>query len=286
MDRVAVFVDAGYLLAQGSVVLAGSKRPRNAVILDAAAAIAELTDLARRAADNAPLLRIYWYDGILGKRPTIEHDALAGSPNVKMRLGAVNSAGEQKGVDSMIVIDMIDLGRNRAISDALLLSGDEDVRVGVQVAQTFGVRVHLLGIEPSRGSQSNNLICEADTTYEWGGDVITRIMSLRPAEPVIAPSPVIIEESPDSADTISRTSAAYADEIKPTEASTLLEHWKRRKSIPPDYDGRLLARNRAALGGRDLEPPEKRSARRAFITGLAKKLDGRSAGAPASASAT
>jgi uncharacterized LabA/DUF88 family protein len=79
---------------------------------------------------------------------------LAHLDNVKVRLGFVNSVGEQKGVDSLIVTDMIALARNRAVSDAVLVSGDEDLRVGVQQAQEFGVRVHLVGIKPSGGNQS------------------------------------------------------------------------------------------------------------------------------------
>lgn len=35
MDRVATFVDAGYLFAQGSVALTGSKQPRSLLSLDA-----------------------------------------------------------------------------------------------------------------------------------------------------------------------------------------------------------------------------------------------------------
>lgn len=65
---------------------------------------------------------------------------------MKVRLGFVNSVGEQKGVDSLIVTDMIALARNRAISDAVLMSGDEDLRVGVQQAQELGVRAGCLGI--------------------------------------------------------------------------------------------------------------------------------------------
>lgn len=34
MDRVAVFVDAGYVFAQGSVLLAGKKLPRGEIALD------------------------------------------------------------------------------------------------------------------------------------------------------------------------------------------------------------------------------------------------------------
>ena len=62
MDRVAVFVDAGYLFAQGSTALAGQKLPRGSVILDHDKAIEALGNFATRIA-GVQLLRIYWYDG-------------------------------------------------------------------------------------------------------------------------------------------------------------------------------------------------------------------------------
>jgi uncharacterized LabA/DUF88 family protein len=34
----------------------------------------------------------------------------------------------------LIGTDLIELARNHAISDAVLLSGDEDLRIGVQIA--------------------------------------------------------------------------------------------------------------------------------------------------------
>ena len=46
--------------------------------------------------------------------------------------------GRQKGVDSLIVTDLIELARNHAISDAVLLAGDEELRIGVQIAQSLG----------------------------------------------------------------------------------------------------------------------------------------------------
>jgi hypothetical protein len=104
---------------------------------------------------------------------------LAEAENVKIRFGFLSSAGEQKGVDSLIVTDLIDLARNRAICDAVLMSGDEDVRIAVQVAQSYGVRVHLLGIEPSRGNQSKQLRQEADTLTEWSSATITKFLIIR-----------------------------------------------------------------------------------------------------------
>ena len=116
VNRVAVFVDAGYLFAQGSVTLSGQKLPRGSIALNPEAAVAALGSLATRLAE-LPLLRIYWYDGT-STGPTAQHTSIAQLPNVKIRLGFVNSAGKQKGVDYLIVTDMIALARNGAMSDA------------------------------------------------------------------------------------------------------------------------------------------------------------------------
>ena len=183
MSLVAVFVDAGYLFAQGSVALSGSQKKRDALNLNVSEAVAELTAIARAKSDNASLLRIYWYDGAIrgGGGLTAEHEQLAYTDFVKLRLGSMNRVGQQKGVDSLIVTDLIDLARNRAISDAVLLSGDEDVRVAVQITQSFGVRVHLIGITPCRGSQSLSLLQEADTTTEWEAATVEKFLSLKPS---------------------------------------------------------------------------------------------------------
>ena len=167
MDRVAVFVDAGYLFAEGSAALYGRKLKRGQLMLDPEAATAALTDFAERVS-GLSLLRIYWYDGTR-RRPTRQQDLLGEHPGVKVRLGLVTPGGHQKGVDTLIVTDMLTLARNRAMADCVLLSGDEDLRLGVSHAQQHGVRVHLLGIGPARRTQSPYLRREADSTHEWGG---------------------------------------------------------------------------------------------------------------------
>ena len=75
---------------------------------------------------------------------------------------------------------MITLARNRAMAECVLLSGDEDLRVGVQQAQEYGVRVHLLGIKPARGSQSLFLLQEADATHEWEASDLRSFMQCDP----------------------------------------------------------------------------------------------------------
>ena len=66
MDRCAVFVDAGYLFAQGGTLLAGSRRQRTELTLDAPAAIAALKSVVAAKSASRELLRIYWYDGAIG----------------------------------------------------------------------------------------------------------------------------------------------------------------------------------------------------------------------------
>jgi uncharacterized LabA/DUF88 family protein len=178
MSCVAVFVNAGDLFAQGSAALSGSKKPRIHLTLNETAIIAELTGAAQAKSPGCSLLRVYWYDGARSPRLTLEHSKLAHIDYVKLRLGFVTGGGQQKGVDSLIVTDLIDLARNRAISDAVMLSDDEDIRIGVQIAQSFGVRIHLIGIAPSRGSQSLQLLRESDTTTEWDSATVSKFLSI------------------------------------------------------------------------------------------------------------
>lgn len=164
MDRAAVFVDAGYLFAEGSRLVASEKLPRGELHLDHDAVL-KLLAVQTRELTGLPLLRVYWYDGAT-TRPSPQQLALAYQPSVKLRLGFVDEQGQQQGVDALIVTDLLTLAKNRAIADAVLLTGDDDVRAGVEQAQEFGVRVHLLGIAPSRENQAGLLVQAADGVRE------------------------------------------------------------------------------------------------------------------------
>lgn len=296
MDRVAAFVDAGYLFAQGSVALAGRKLPRGRLLLDHEKAIDALAAFATRVS-GVDLLRVYWYDGT-STGPSSQHITLAHLANVKVRLGFVNSVGEQKGVDSLIVTDMIALARNHAMSEAVLLSGDEDLRVGVQQAQEFGVRVHLLGIRPSRGSQSLFLLQEADSTHEWGPDDLAPFLSCKPEiavipamgpavaapappEPPVVAAPAPLEPPALAApsplepllvpDPLVDVASALAREIPAAELEALTESVRQSGQIPREFDGRLLAEGGRALRAR-LDPAQKKEVRNAFLKACEQRL--------------
>ncbi|EZO07569.1 NYN domain-containing protein [Pseudomonas aeruginosa] len=280
MNRLGIFVDAGYLFAQGSTAIAGNPERRTNLSLNEEAVVTQLLETAADLSGGTPLLRIYWYDAIGDRGPTLEQKRLASSNNVKVRMGTLNGSGQQKGVDSMIVIDMIELARNHAIADAVLLSGDEDVRVGVQFAQSYGVRVHLIGIanEHDNSHQSLSLIQEADTHTEWTAKIVNSFLSIRHAapRPNRALPPAVVEDPQAPAvneggmtddeviQLIEPVISGLVDALVPNDLQGLKELLHTSNSLPREFDGKLLGTCRDQIG-MDLPPVAKRHARKRYI---------------------
>ncbi|MBF0171967.1 MAG: NYN domain-containing protein [Magnetococcales bacterium] len=152
----------------------------------------DLCQAASAMSDNLPLLRVYWYDAAPGSRASLDQSTLALLSGVELRLGAMNSVGKQKGVDSLIVTDIIDLARNRAISDAVVVTGDEDLRIAFQVAQSFGVRMHILAVGDPMKNVSPAFLMEADSVEVLESAWFTRHFDLstpEPRVPINAPHP-------------------------------------------------------------------------------------------------
>ena len=250
MERVAVFVDAGYLFAAGTKELFGEQLKREDVSLNYVA-VEEKLRLAAEEHSKLDLLRIYWYDGAY-LHPTTQHTELARLSNVKVRLGLINSRGEQKGVDSLIVTDMITLARNRAMDSCMLLTGDEDIRVGVLLAQEYGVRVHLLGIKPAKSNQSNLLRQEADVIHVWESSDL-RIFLSKSSSPESG-------ELNQERDLLRAVAQEVVDSVSGERASELKikDGW-----LPPDIDGHLLSKARKVTGN-ELDRDEKRRIRKYF----------------------
>jgi uncharacterized LabA/DUF88 family protein len=162
LSRYAIMVDVGYIYASAGELLFGATSRREYRV-DADKLIQALT---RHGEDQVrgELLRVYWYDAARDRVPTIDQRVIAQMPWVKLRLGNLNTRGQQKGVDAQIRADMEALARHRAITDAILVAGDEDMVPAVEAAQAFGVRIHLWGVEPPYGTnQAERLVWESDT---------------------------------------------------------------------------------------------------------------------------
>ena len=255
--RNAIFVDAGYVFGQGGVSLSGATVSRPQLQLNEAEIINQLKSIA--VAGGMPLLRIYWYDGARTGM-TLEQTTLADMADVKVRLGSINSAGQQKGVDSLLVTDLIDLARNQAIADAYIVTGDGDMRIAVQIAQGFGVRVHLINLEPAGVSLNPQLRQEADTVHEIAKADVGKFLQMK------APQAVVLGMSASVQGVVTLDSAAKQSikAVFSTIASVDLQKIKAAASpssgIPTEYDRKILGTCRSLLG-RDLTNDERRKMR-------------------------
>lgn len=203
MNRYVVLVDAGYLLRQSIEILSKKiSHSRNDLhISDAKGLVNLLIDKAFTSLGNKNLLRVYWYDGVSGTL-TSEQKSIVSIDDVQLRAGTINSKGQQKGVDSKIVIDLIELATNHAISDAMLVTGDGDLAIGVELAQRRGVRVAVLGVEDMsvgvHHAQSFEVTSIADRVIRIGTAELSKFFKYQPSaskpKPV-APSVTSTSES-------------------------------------------------------------------------------------------
>lgn len=165
LQNVVIFVDAGYLFRAGADAVAHRNVARRDVQLEDVSGLIQtiLERVSSQWDGDAPrLLRAYWYDGARDGVPSPSQIAIGELPRVKLRLGRVSSGG-QKGVDGLIILDLITLARNRAADIAIIVSGDEDLRETVAHVQNFGVTVAVVGFARSpRQAQSILLLREAD----------------------------------------------------------------------------------------------------------------------------
>ena len=183
LARYAVMVDVGYIFAAAGELLLGTSSRRDFRV-DAV----PLIDAISKHADElvrGELLRVYWYDAARDRVPTIDQRVIAQLPQIKLRLGNLNARGQQKGVDAQIRADMEALARHRAITNAVLVAGDEDMVPAVEAAQAYGVRVHLWGIEPPYGTnQAERLVWESDTVEILDSAFVRPYFTRQPASVV------------------------------------------------------------------------------------------------------
>lgn len=177
MRQLMGFIDAGFLRAEGTRAVLG-RRTAGAWV-DCAKLVAWLRD--RAEVEDATFLRAYWYDGSFDPshpgfvRQEQYFRAVARTPGLQLRLGhlverpnpqrrailnAVSRCGAdpgefeqhfqllpimgQKGVDTLLVLDLVRLAQNGACRTALLFTGDRDMAEAVRTAQDSGCRVVLV----------------------------------------------------------------------------------------------------------------------------------------------
>jgi hypothetical protein len=171
VDRCAVFVDAGYL-ASGAGAMPEARR-MNSVSWDYPGLLRLLSDVARERTGH-PVLRCYWYEASDDGVRTAAHERLAEIPGLKLRLRRARQ-GRRDGIEADLKRDLIALARNRAISDVLIVTGDEYVTDTVAEAQDHGVRVAIANVTAAgRRTVGASLRQECDDLVELP------VASLRP----------------------------------------------------------------------------------------------------------
>jgi uncharacterized LabA/DUF88 family protein len=167
VDRCALFVDAGYVLADGAMAVHGT-RHRDSVSWDYSGLLKFLSGLAQDRS-GLPVLRCYWYEVAAEGRRTSEHDALADVPGLKLRLGRARP-GRREGIETEMHRDLTTLAKNGAISDAIVLSGEEELAEVIAEVQDIGIRVILVHITvDGNWTVSRLLRQECDDIVEIGG---------------------------------------------------------------------------------------------------------------------
>ena len=185
MDRCALFVDASYVLADGALAVHGT-RNRDSVSWDYAGLLKLLGGLSRDRT-GLPLLRCYWYDTAADGDRAAEHDTLADVPGVKLRLSKARP-NRKEGVEAEIRKDLTALARNRAVSDVIIVSGEEDLAPVIAEVQDLGIRTILLHIAADGDwAMSRALRQECDDIIDIAGGHLRPYVDLIPgAEPELA----------------------------------------------------------------------------------------------------
>src|SRR5215470_13376337 len=164
VDRCALFVDAGYVLTDGAMAVHGTRR-RESVSWDYAGLLQLFGNLAAERT-RLPLLRCYWYEATVEGRRSADHDTLADLPGVKLRVAKMRP-GRREGVEGEIHRDLTTLARNKAVSDVMVISAEEDLAQVIADVQDMGMRVTLLNIAADgNGTVSRALRQECDDFVE------------------------------------------------------------------------------------------------------------------------
>ena len=179
MGRIAVFIDGAYL----QYTLKNEfGRPR-----------IDFENLVAEIIGERELLRTYYYDCLPYQSATPTpaertrfgraqgfHDALRRINRFEVRLGVLEFRGtkdngapifQQKRVDILMGVDLVQLSAKHQITDAAIVAGDSDFLPAIEVAKPEGVVIHLYhGQHPH-----HDLRAECDETTQITQELIDRI---------------------------------------------------------------------------------------------------------------
>ncbi len=181
---VMAFIDAGYLIAAARRV----RRTDGRLLIDGDElwSWAEHTWVARQ---GSHLVRAYVYDAAFSPEhpgfaeQRLYFDDLASRTMIRLRLGHLAERGagtgrsrfEQKGVDTLMVLDLVRMAQQRAFDAALIVAGDRDFAEALRVvADDYSRRVVVMGVEGSEPHKE--LVHVSDDYGVLGGHWLSRLV--------------------------------------------------------------------------------------------------------------
>lgn len=263
--RFAVFVDAGYLLAAGAWAAVGSHRRS-----DSRARLPELVEwIKAEAAQECPdreLLRLYWYDAAARREPEPQHREVARQPDTKIRLGSINRFGQQKGVDALLLADMMDLASSGTVDTVVLVSGDEDLLEAVKRVQAKGLRLLLWGVDTPKNTLSVELRYESDRCRLLRGAELKPFFERLPAEDDVGPDDA---SSPDQATALSAGSSFAEGRVRSLPPPPPVRpKWMEVPLPEASYAGAVTVNGDRPVTYADVDPAEAADAARSFVAEL------------------
>ena len=127
------------------------------------------------------------------------------------------------------------------------------------LAQQFGVRVHLVGIQPARANQSPALVQESDTLTEWDEAVIRGFLAYSP--PVTPTAAVAAATAGD----LDAQLAPLVTALSPSDLAALKSQFATNTQVPAEHDRSLLRVGRGFYQNQTLSSTERTALRVAFV---------------------
>jgi len=186
-EKVICAIDGGFLTktiekyAQAQALLQAKKLDYSALV--------------HKMAGNISLLRSYYYTAppFVSPNPTPTQKTLQSNfetlknmllkiPQMEIRLGRIkrsfDSSGNpkfsQKGVDTLMAIDLVTFSTKKLISHAVLLTGDSDLIPAIQVVKNEGVIVKVITFKEHPLSTADQIRQCADIVEEWDEKAVSR----------------------------------------------------------------------------------------------------------------
>ncbi len=235
IPQYATFIDAGCLR---SCAQRGTLRPSGwlAEPTFAPSALGQLLKAAgAQACPESRLLRHYFYDGAKNRFPSDAQAAIAKAADFEGRWGKINLSGVQKGVDTMIAVDMAMMAAHGVIQDVIFVGSDYDIHPGFVAAKSCGARAHLIDLELVGSRPCRELVESADSVIAWTPDMFSVVAWIDPN--AVAPEAEQGMAIPDGE--IELIAANFAADLNPEELAAAAGG--RENCVARGVDYKLLA---------------------------------------------